>query len=56
MSTKRAGEGFGNPQAYPTDVLTRIVLHGDADPIDELLPYSRADSRADANNLIDQAA
>ncbi|MGA1810687.1 transposase domain-containing protein [Sphingobium sp. 11R-BB] len=45
-----------NPQAYLTDVLTRIVLRGDADPIDDLLPYNWVDSRPAANTVIDQAA
>jgi len=45
-----------NPQAYLTDVLARIVLRGDADPIDDLLPYNWIDSRTPHSALIDQAA
>jgi hypothetical protein len=45
-----------NPQDYLTDVLARIVLRADADPIDDLLPYNWADSRAAVGTLIDQAA
>jgi len=29
-----------NPQAYLIDVLARIILRSDADPIDDLLPYN----------------
>lgn len=45
-----------NPQAYLTDVLARIILRGDADPIDDLPPYNWVDSRAAASAIIDQAA
>jgi hypothetical protein len=45
-----------NPQAYLTDVLARIVLRGDVDPIDYLLPYNWVDSRAPVSAVIDQAA
>src|SRR3546814_246201 len=45
-----------NPQAYLTDVLARIVLRGDVDPIDDLLPYNWVHSRAAASAVIDQAA
>ncbi|WCP15918.1 hypothetical protein sphantq_04408 (plasmid) [Sphingobium sp. AntQ-1] len=45
-----------NPQDYLTDVLARIVLRGDADPIDDLLPYNWVDSRVTASAVIDQAA
>jgi hypothetical protein len=45
-----------NPQAYLTDVLARIVLRGDVDPIDDLLPYNWVDSRAPVSAVIDQAA
>jgi transposase len=45
-----------NPQAYLTDVLSRIVLRGDADPIDDLLPYNWTDSRKPQSTVIDQAA
>ena len=45
-----------NPQAYLADVLARIVLCGDTDPIDDLLPYNWVDSRATASPVIDQAA
>lgn len=45
-----------NPQAYLTDVLTRIILRGDADPIDDLLPYNWVDSRLAASAVIEQAA
>jgi hypothetical protein len=34
-----------NPQAYLTDVLTRIILRADTDPINDLLPYNWVDSR-----------
>lgn len=43
-------------RAYLTDVLARIVLRGDADPIDDLLPYNWVDSRAAATTVIEQAA
>ena len=45
-----------NPQAYLTDVLSRIVLRGDADPIDDLLPYNWTNSRKPQSAVIDQAA
>jgi hypothetical protein len=45
-----------NPQVYLTDVFTRIVLRGDADPIDDLLPYNWVDSRVTASAIIEQAA
>ncbi|RSU72841.1 IS66 family transposase, partial [Sphingomonas sp. S-NIH.Pt3_0716] len=45
-----------NPQAYLADVLARIVLCGDTDPIDDLLPYNWVDSRVTASPVIDQAA
>jgi len=45
-----------NPQAYLADVLARIVLRGDTDPIDDLLPYNWVDSRATVSPVIDQAA
>lgn len=45
-----------NPQDYLTDVLTRIVLRSDADPIDDLLPYNWVDSRSVASAVVDQAA
>ena len=45
-----------NPQAYLTDVLSRIVLRSDADPIDDLLPYNWTDSRKPQSAVIDQAA
>ncbi|WP_328804748.1 transposase domain-containing protein [Sphingobium psychrophilum] len=45
-----------NPQAYLTDVLARIILLGDADPINDLLPYNRVDSRPAASAIIDHAA
>ena len=45
-----------NPQAYLTDVLTRIVLRADTDPIDDLLPYNWINSRTPHSALIDQAA
>jgi transposase len=35
-----------DPQAYLTDVLGRIILRGDGDPLDDLLPYNWTDSRA----------
>jgi transposase len=35
-----------DPQAYLTDVLGRIILRNDGDPIDDLLPYNWTDSRA----------
>ena len=44
-----------NPQAYLADVLARIVLRGDTDPIDDLLPYNWVDSGATASHVIDQA-
>ena len=45
-----------NPQAYLTDVLSRIVLRGDADPIDDLLPYNWNDSCKPQSAVINQAA
>jgi hypothetical protein len=45
-----------NPQAYLTDVLARIVLRTDADPVDDLLPYNWVDSRATSAAQVDQAA
>ena len=45
-----------NPQAYLTDVLTRIVLRADTDAIDDLLPYNWVDSRSPQSEIIDQAA
>jgi hypothetical protein len=45
-----------NPQAYLTDVLRQIVLRGDADPIEDLLPYNWTDSRSPQKNIVDQAA
>jgi hypothetical protein len=45
-----------NPQAYLTDVLTRIVLRAETDSIDDLLPYNWVDSRSPQSEPIDQAA
>lgn len=45
-----------NPQAYLADVLARVILRGDTDPIDDLLPYNWVDSLATASPVIDQAA
>ena len=45
-----------NPQAYLTDVLSRIILRGDTDPIEDLLPYNWTDSRSPRNEPISQAA
>jgi hypothetical protein len=45
-----------NPQAYLTDVLARIILRSDTNPIDDLLPYNWVDSRATPSAVIDQAA
>lgn len=35
-----------NPQAYLTDVLTRLLERGDADPGDDLLPGHSRDANA----------
>jgi hypothetical protein len=43
------------PLQVQTDVLSRIVLRGDADPIDDLLPYNWTDSRKPQNTVISQA-
>lgn len=46
-----------NPQAYLADVLARIVQRGNADTVDDLLPYNWVDSRAPmADFVIAQAA
>lgn len=45
-----------NPQDYLTDVLARIVLRADTDPVDDLLPHNWVDSRSAASAVINQAA
>jgi hypothetical protein len=35
-----------NPQAYLADVLRKIIYRSDADPIDDLMPYSWIDPAA----------
>jgi len=45
-----------NPQAYLTDVRSRIVLRNDADPVEDLLPYNWNDSRSPRNEPVSQAA
>ena len=55
-SSKPASWGGINPQAYLTDVLARIVMRADTDPIDDLLPYNWIESRTPQGALIDLAA
>ncbi|WP_138921541.1 transposase domain-containing protein, partial [Novosphingobium pentaromativorans] len=49
-----------NPNAYLADVLARIVLRGDGDPLDDLLPGNWDDTNAAApafeTNSVAQAA
>ena len=41
-----------NPQAYLADVFARIVHRGDADPIDDLLPYNWVNSQAPITDVV----
>jgi len=45
-----------NPQAYLADVLAKIILRSDTDPIDDLLPYNWIDTTAPAAAPIKKAA
>ena len=53
-SSEPAEWAVSTRRPYLTDVRTRIVLHGDVDPIDDLLLYNWVDKSAAASAAIDQ--